>query len=175
MGLAVTGYSHLTAVGFHDKDPELNEGEEGGPESFCYYENHTEAYAYDSFPLSFIGIPVLRQRDGIVFGGCYAHTEATTSYRFAAGSYGGYNRWRERLQAKYNPDRKESEPFFELIWFADNEGTISSLAAQNLLADFEAYGPDVELGTYGNSYGGPFDDFHKACKLAAEDGLIRFS
>jgi hypothetical protein len=168
MGLDVTAYSHLAAVGFHEKDPELNEGEPGGPKDWCYYDNHVTALAYEAFPLSFLAIPILEQRDGLLLGGCYATTEATQIHCFRAGSYGGYSQWRSALQDKYNPDRKEIEPFFELIWFADNEGTIGSLAAQNLLADFENCGPDL------GDLGAPFDDFHKACRLAAEDGLISF-
>jgi hypothetical protein len=177
MGLDITSYSHLAAVGFHEKNPELNEGEPGGPKDWCFYDNHVTAMAYDAFPLSFLGLPVLERRqsggEGLLLGGCYETTDDTVTFGFRAGSYGGYNQWRARLQEKYNPDRKETEPFFELIWFADNEGTIGSLAAQNLLADFEAYGPDAELGSV-NRYDGPFYQFHKACKIAAEDGLIRF-
>jgi len=109
----------------------------------------------------------------MLLGGCYETTGDTVTFGFRAGSYGGYGNWRSRLREKYNPDLKETEPFFELIWFADNEGTIGSLAAQNLLADFEAYGPDAELGS-ADPFGGPFDAFHKACRLAAADGLISF-
>lgn len=174
MGLDITAYSNLKAVGQHEKDPELNDGEPGSLTSWCYYDNHVSAYVYDSFPLSFLAVPILERRDDLLIGGCYEITEATQTHGFRAGSYGGYGRWREQLQEKYNPDRKETEPFFELIWFADNAGTIGSLAAQNLLADFEAYGPDHELGALDDPYNGPFADFHKACKLAAEDGLIAF-
>lgn len=180
MGLDITAYSHLKAIGDHEKDPTRNEGEPCGPEDWCYYENHVTAMAYDAFPLSFLGLPVLRTKTasdgtGMLYGGCYEITEDTVTHSFRAGSYSGYGRWRAALQEKYNPDRKETEPFFELIWFADNEGTIGPLAAQNLLADFEAYGPDFELGDpNGDWSGGPFDDFHKACRLAAADGLIDF-
>lgn len=174
MGLDITAYSHLKAVGFHEKDPERNEGEPGGPKDWCFYENHVTALAYDAFPQSFLAIPVLEHRDGMLLGGCYEITEDTVTYGFHAGSYGGYSQWRSALQMKYNPDRKETEPFYELIWFADNEGTIGPLAAQNLLADFETYGPDLELGAAYQGWGGPFDSFHKACRLAAADGLISF-
>lgn len=170
MGLDVTAYSKLTHVGEHEKDPALNEGEPGGVDDWCYYGGHVQAFAYDCFPQSFRGIPVLGRRGEFVLGGCYATTEETKTHWFGM-PYGSYNRWREDLKTQFNPEREPEKPFYELIWFADNEGTIGPEAARDLLADFRAHaaqyvGDDYSAGRYG--------DWTRACELAADDGLIDF-
>jgi len=79
---------------------------------------------------------------------------------FCAGSYGGYNGWRERLFSLVNDGNiqeywdksndliekyleinllNESEPFFELINFSDCEGVIGPEVSNKLHIDFETY------------------------------------
>lgn len=171
MGLDITAYSKLKPVGKHAKDPALNEGEPGGVDDWCYYDNHVQAMAYDEFPQSFRGIPVLGQYKNFLVGGCFATTPETKTYGFRAGSYGGYNAWRENLQQQFNPSRDPEGPFYELIWFADNEGDIGPEAAKDLLADFEAHRAYYEPYYEGHD---PYDDWMKACELAADEGLIDF-
>jgi hypothetical protein len=175
MGLDITAYSNLKHLGRHVKDPALNEGESGGVDDWCYYDNHVSAFAYDSFPQSFRGLPVVGERTGadyrFIDAGCFEVTDATETHAFRAGSYSGYSRWRQNLQDQFNPDRAPGGPFFELIWFADNEGSIGPDAARDLLADFREhearYQPFYEQGdTYG--------DWVRACDLAASGGLIHF-
>ncbi len=171
MGLSVTAYSKLKHVGKHAKDPELNEGEPGGVDDWCYYDDHVQAFAYDSFPQSFRGTPIIDQREGFIFGGCYATTSETKTHGFDH-SYGGYNRWRENLQRQFNPDREPEAPFYELIWFADNEGTIGPEAAKDLLADFKAHAEQYEAE---DGYAAQrYQDWTRACELAADGGLISF-
>lgn len=175
MGLDITAYSKLQAVGKHMKDPALNEGEPGGVDDWCYYEDHVTAFAYDSFPASFRGIPVLGKSTGMgeqfLDGGCYAMTDDTATHRFTAGPYSGYNRWRSNLQDQFNPDRDPESPFYELIWFADNEGCIGPDAARDLLADFrERQAVYVSPPGWESKY----RDWTRACELAADSGLISF-
>lgn len=163
MGLDITAYSRLTAVGKHVED-------------WCEEDDHVHAFSYDSFPQSFRGIPILGTDyfpDGSAFleGGCYAVTDNTETHGFRAGSYGGYNVWRANLQEQFNPDRHPDGPFYELIWFADSEGTIGPEAARDLLADFqELADPDVVPAGWPNR----FSDWTRAFELAAADGLVRF-
>lgn len=164
MGLDITAYSRLTAVGKH-------------VEEWCEDEDHVHAFSYDDFAQSFRGIPILstgKFGDGSTFleGGCYAVTDDTKRHGFRAGSYGGYNRWRSNLQAQFNPDRDPEGPFYELIWFADNEGTIGPEAARDLLADFREHAATYVLPSLWPSelYG----DWTRACELAADAGLIGF-
>jgi hypothetical protein len=143
MGLDITAYSQLERIGLHEKDRDLNEGEPGGLNDYCYNDGHVNAYAYDSFPQSFRGLEVLSIRDypGARFmeGGCYGITPKTEAHAFRAGSYAGYNAWREDLQKQFNPSRNPDGPFYELIWFADNEGCIGPDAARDLLTDFREH------------------------------------
>jgi hypothetical protein len=176
MGLDITAYSRLTAVGQHLKDPAKNEGEPGGLNDWCYYDNHVQAFAYDCFPASFRGIPVLRtdvrSGTGFLHGGCYATTEATETHDFRAGSYGGYNAWRDDLREQFNPDQSPDGPFYELIWFADNEGCIGELAAADLLADFREHARTyVAPEGWGRQ---KYEDWTRAFELAADGGLVRF-
>lgn len=173
MGLDITAYSNLKHIGKHEIDPALNEGEPG---PHCYYENHVDAFAYDTFPQSFRGIPVLDKESsngqGFLIGGCFEISEATETHGFRAGSYGGYNEWRRHLQERFNPNRDPQRPFYELIWFADNEGSIGPEAAQDLLADFlehdGLFAPDDEWMRR------KYQDWTRAFVLAANSGLVRF-
>jgi len=191
MGLDITAYSHLKAVGKHEKDPALNEGEPGGLDDWCYYDNHVQAFAYDSFPASFRGIPILStstgRRPGFLEGGCYEITDKTETHAFQAGSYGGYNHWRADLARQFNPapmtyDRgpmmaepDPDKPFYELIWFADNEGCIGELAAAELLADFRAHADRYDAGSDNPTYmRAKYNDWMRAFELAADGGLVRF-
>ena len=178
MGLDITAYSHLEHVGKHTKDPTRNEGEPGGLDDSCYYAEHVEAYAYDSFPQSFRGIPVLgtsgQGSEKFLVGGCYAITEKTETHGFRAGSYGGYGVWRADLQKQFNPNRDPDGPFYELIWFADNEGTIGPDAAADLLADFREHAEQYKPGEHKDYFAAKYADWTRACELAADYGLIDF-
>jgi hypothetical protein len=191
MGLDITAYSHMIHVGKHEKDRALNEGEPGGLDDWCYYENHAQAFAYDSFPRSFRGIPILSTRTiggnaKFLEGGCFEVTDKTETHEFRAGSYGGYGHWRQDLARQFNPapilglregmqQPDPDLPFYELIWFADNEGSIGPEAAADLLADFQEhadrYDPaDDQLGYMRRKY----VDWTRAFELAAQDGLVHF-
>lgn len=178
MGLDVTAYSHLKHVGQHEKDPALNEGEPGGIHDWCYYDNHVQAFAYDSFPQSFRGIPVLgtKQAGSASFfeGGCYERTSGTETHGFRAGSYSGYNLWRADLQRQFNPGTDPESPFYELIWFADNEGSIGPEAARDLLVDFEQHADSYQPAQYEDYFREKYADWTRAFRLAATSGLVRF-
>lgn len=193
MGLDITAYSHLKHTGLHVKDPELNEGEPGGLNDFCYYENHVDVYAYDSFPDSFRGLPVLATvthgSSAFLTSGCFETTSETETHGFRAGSYGGYGQWRQDLARQFNSAPLSIDgggprmakpapelPFYELIWFADNEGCIGPDAARDLLADFREhagrYAPPTDHG--GTYWRDRYADWTRAFELAADGGLVRF-
>lgn len=193
MGLDITAYSRLKHVGMHEKDPELNEGEPGGVDDWCYYDGHVQAFAYDCFPQSYRGIPVIGKKGEFVLGGCYETTPETETIAFQAGSYGGYSAWRSDLAAQFNPapitldlgrpvmaEPDPALPFYELIWFADNEGSIGPEAAADLLADFRECAaaryvmPDPSEGAWRKDGNTRYQLWTRACELAADGGLIRF-
>ncbi|HEU4540397.1 MAG TPA: hypothetical protein VFR23_04660 [Jiangellaceae bacterium] len=166
MGLDITAYSRLKHIGRHTED-------------WCEdYENHVMAFAYDDFPLSFRGIPVLgtTQHGAVTFldAGCFEITEETERHAFRAGSYSGYNRWRADLQRQFNHATEPDRPFYELIWFADNEGSIGPDAAKDLLADFREHAAAYDPGEYADYFREKYQDWTRACELAADSGLIRF-
>jgi hypothetical protein len=170
MGLDITAYSRLKHVGKHAEDwcDLLDENDE---------RLHVQAFAYDDFPQSFRGIPDLGRRafgggSAFIIGGCFEFTPETQEHRFRAGSYSGYNHWRADLQAQFNPGRDPSMPFFELIWFADNEGSIGPEAAADLLADFREHAGRYTPPQYYTAK--TYDDWTRAFELAADGGLVRF-
>lgn len=173
MGLDITAYSRLEYVGAHEINPENNEGETG---PWCYNDDHIQAVAYDAFPQSFRGIPELSKltvgTDAFLFGGCFKLTEQTQIHGFRAGSYMGYGMWRDDLRRQFNPNTEPDNPFYELIWFADNEGCIGALAAAELLADFrankDAYVPIADWARE------KYEDWTRAFELAADGGLVNF-
>jgi len=182
VGLDITAYSRLKHLGQHEPD-NSDEGCEYDPKT--YDRVHIQAYAYDDFPQSFRGIPVLgteASNSGHIFleGGCYELTAETETHAFRAGSYGGYNRWRADLARQFNPGPPHAEngPFFELVWFADNEGSIGPEAAKDLLEDFRAYedryAPDVADAWWRDGYVARYRDWMRAFELAADGGLVDF-
>jgi hypothetical protein len=107
-----------------------------------------------------------------LLGGCFERTADTETRAFRAGSYSGYNLWRADLQAQFNPQCAPERPFYELIFFADNEGVIGPEAAADLLKDFEDHGTSYQ--TVHANWRGVYDDFTEAFRLAADDGLVDF-
>lgn len=185
MGLDITAYSNLTYVGHH----EVEKPEDNGICHLRYDADdnrfHLPAYAYDSFPHALLGLPEVKASPypDIVSAGCFAVGEKTESHEFRAGSYTGYNLWRRDLADRFNPYRDGGQPspegpFYELIWFADNEGTICELAATNLLAEFREHEATYRVAHAGTEMGEYFvqkyADWMRACELAADGGLIDF-
>lgn len=109
--------------------------------------------------------------------GVYAFAQA---HSFRAGSYGGYNAWRDELarvmhgrSAEELWDGKVAGPFIELITFADNEGIIGPQVAAKLAKDFadhqakaEQVGDDYFLAKY--------NAWRLAFELAADGGAVNF-
>ena len=119
---------------------------------------------------------------------------------FAAGSYSGYNEWRELLSfvaldvapevVWENVDEYAGKPFVELIHMADSEGAIGPVTSRKLAADFEGLRGSVEqklreviekCGLHGwfdeqsiqwwlKKYG----EWHKAFVLASDGGFVDF-
>ncbi len=85
------------------------------------------------------------QADGLK-GGWY---EAEEVFSFRAGSYSGYNEWREQLcrmalnvdpeDIWNNPESFKDKPFYYLINFGDNEGIIGPKTSAKLLEDFRDF------------------------------------
>lgn len=187
MGLDVTAYSHLTYVG-HCPD---RDEDEHGYDPHTYDRRHVEAYAYDCFPHALLGIPGVRPMSGsdgskFLTGGCFAVTDKTETHS-TGRSYGGYSRWRTDLATRFNPygpgegtgrsgdySAPAAEgPFYELLWFADNEGTLGQVAATSLLGNFRQF--ELEYAATHDEWDvAYYRDWLRCCELAADGGLIDF-
>jgi hypothetical protein len=102
---------------------------------------------------------------------------------FRAGSYGGYNAWRNNLcrlargmDARQFWDlspAEQSGPFAELIHFSDCEGIIGPRTAAKLAADFDAWAERAEkaLDEWDRRI---YQNFRQAFHTAAAGGVVRF-
>ena len=128
--------------------------------------------------------------DGLDAEKCY---EAVESEHCASFSYGGYSVWRDRLAelAGYEPVR-DSEygmeyaagawastggPFWELINFADNEGTIGGEVCTKLVKDFAEYDERAKAvdDLYHPSYFyEKYSQVRRAFELGARSGAVDF-
>jgi hypothetical protein len=164
MGLDITAYGHADITPEH----EVTDACWDAP-------RHVRAFVYKGFE---------RSLRGLVADRCY--TVSGFSIDFRAGSYGGYNQWRQELcraALGVSPETVWSDvgsfqdaPFFELIHFADNEGTIGPEAAADLAEDFRSMAVKVRPlleGPDGYS-AAKYDDWTAAFELAAKDGLVVF-
>lgn len=116
--------------------------------------------------------------EGIPPAGVYSFAE---EFGLRAGSYGGYNRWREWLAegVGHNIDEVHKGiitegPFVELINFSDCEGYIGPIVAAKLHADFVAHRAkftgNVDDGWFPEAY----DKWMQAFEIAADGGLVSF-
>lgn len=115
-----------------------------------------------------------------------------SQFQFRAGSYSGYNAWRNELAklagyrptAHMNHDKAEQRydltvwllkkgPFWELIDFSDSDGVIGPQSCKRIYADFvqfkdaAARHPDQEFRT-------SYDNWFKAFAKCANNGALIF-
>ena len=109
------------------------------------------------------------------------------SYRFCAGSYSGYNKFREALSVGIlgstpqevwnNPEKYQGLPFVELIDYSDCEGFFDSEFSKKLFKDFESN--EEKFKAYCESLGVNFYfqrylDFKRGFELASDGGVLVF-
>ncbi|WP_155420373.1 hypothetical protein [Burkholderia cepacia] len=168
-GLDVTAYSGLKRVEF----PTLSS--DGEPQG----KNQVILSPVD-FPERFRGL-----ESGKVY-------QFDSSFDFRAGSYSGYNAWRNELAklAGYQPSastrnnvvesrydetvwKLDHGPFWELINFSDAEGVIGPEVCRKVYRDFVQYrdqAAKVPDAYFYESYG----DWMKAFEMCADNGAIVF-
>lgn len=171
MGLDITAYKALTKV----ENPKLDS--DGRPEN---YNEETSFYANPDFP---------GRMEGIEENTVYRYVDA---HGFRAGSYGGYNGWRNELAklAGYPVGAyrefgrayesyaagawKASEgPFYELINFSDCEGTIGPVVAAKLAKDFAEF--QAKADEHPEDYfRHKYNEWRKAFEMAADNGAVDF-
>lgn len=148
-------------------------GRDGSDEYDGYDDNLVSAYQNGDFPDQFDYL-----KDG------WYRVDGET-FRFRAGSYGGYGAWRRSLCAQAlgvdveeiwdNPEAFKGRPFFELINFSDCEGTIGPVTSAKLAKDFKDYeGKIFTGGGRIDFYLETYHDFAKAFALASDGGFVDF-
>jgi hypothetical protein len=175
MGLDITAFSRVTKL-----DVELDENDE--PVNEAVYEDGIRAYVMGE----------RGQHDHLEDRKFYSYEDA---FGFRAGSYSGYNGWREMLAklAGYPLTPIEtfcgktfshaaacwngaSGAFCELIDFPDNEGVIGPLTSAKLAKDFAEFDERArtfDAGGDGWSYK-QYCNWRKAFEFASDGGMVVF-
>jgi hypothetical protein len=184
MGLDITAYSKLTKLDcVYDADGEPIDPATRKP---LDWHDYTRVYINPDFP---------GRADEFEHKACYAYDE---SHGFRAGSYGGYNDWRERLATLaeypaveyervpgYEPSKQlrrdaaawqglcEGMPFVELVNFSDCEGTIGTAVSKKLAQDFAEWDERAKAIDDTRFYE-RYCEWRKAFELAADSGAVHF-
>lgn len=171
MGLHVTAYSTARVL---PVSPDRQYGDSGGlVKAFAYagFERSTRGLADHDVPGNDERFIAVRDYD----------TSGATTLDWSS-SYGNYGRFREHLaglagyvpkDAWDSPSVFRHRPFFELVHFADNEGSIGSEAAADLAADFRGHSALSHEADPG--WSSLFGQWTAGLELAARGGLIHFS
>ena len=170
MGLDITAYRQLQPA------PQAELDSDGFPvdyDNFHHFSENIIEWTEKNWP----------GRTAGVAPGVYCAAE---SDRFRAGSYSGYNWFRNHL-AKFAHgkdaedlwDGEQTGPFVELINFADNEGVIGPIVSAKLaqdFAEFEPKAPDyaASIGVDGDYWLSSFTCWKRAFELAADGGAVDF-
>lgn len=183
MGLDITAYGKLTKIDVvFDAD-----GEPIDPVTRECVDYDLHAYLNPDFP---------GRADDIEDRAVY---RAEGSMGFRAGSYGGYNCWREDLaklagypaipvdrhgsgntQMRHDGGAFDAScgPFWEAICFSDCEGVMGSAVSAKLAKDFSEW--DERAKQYGESlsqqnwFYAKYQEWRKAYEMAADGGAVEF-
>lgn len=170
MGLDITAYAHLTPA------PHAELDSDGSPVDWLQHWHLTQTHI-DGTEKNFPGRTI-----GIAPPGVYSFSNVL---RFRAGSYSGYNAWRNALArvAGYGsadavwkaPDEFAGRPFVELIEFSDCEGVIGPIVAAKLAKDFA----DNAIKAQGSEAFDVFDLqlyalWRRAFEMASDGGAVDF-
>lgn len=161
MGLDATAYSTATLLEPHERTDDC-------------WDEHRRAYIIDP--------DFHRSLRGLVSDRCYAVEGSRVR---VSNSYGGHGHLRRELARVFlgvepeavwrAPDDYADRPFFELIHFADNEGTIGPEAAADLAADFAAGREQFRAEVEDHWNRAKYDEWAAAFTIAAHHGLVDFS
>lgn len=147
---------------------------------------------YDNFMHVYVNPDYPERAADLVDRGIY--TSGTDSVGFRAGSYGGYNAWREELAqlagypaapyTYYSTTQMRHDagawaatagPFWELINFSDCDGAIGPAASAKLARDFAEWDDRAKAkdGPESTFYA-RYTQWRSAFEMAADSGLVSF-
>lgn len=157
MGLDITAFRNLQLA---DPSEAFEDGE------LVWDGNYVQVYANDDFP---------GHHDPLQNRAAYTYED---SFSFRAGSYSGYNAWRNELAvlAGFGSDRGAWKathgPFWELINYSDCEGTIGSVISQKLARDFAEYQENANQRD--DWFQARYADWRRAFEMASDNGAVDF-
>ena len=167
MGLDITAYKRMKKV--------------GTAESWDEYEDKFDW----STTFYFSGQPnkcYTEKAHGVDENSVYEYEDC---FGFYAGSYSGYNQWRNWLSETFigisahdvwnNAEKYEESPFYHLVNFSDCEGTIGTEVSANLSIDFAAHQDEVDALDCEEWLKEKYTSWRKAFEMAADGGCINFS
>jgi hypothetical protein len=180
MGLDITAYEFATPLPAHERG------------DACWdNEGHRPTYVYAGMEHSFRGIEITGYDDNneFAYGPCMRTSGEIVG--FHAGSYSGHSghtRFRNALcQAVLkveppvvwaSPASYADKPFYELINFADNEGTIGPEVCADLARDFVEHRQQFEESVASSPDATwlrqKYDDWQRAFQLTAGHGIVDF-
>lgn len=156
MGLDITAYKNLIKIENpqRDGDGELIDYDE------AFEPGASAKWSESAFP---------GRAEGLDISCVYQYQDA---FDFRAGSYSGYNRWRDQLE-----EFGQGRAFQELINFADNEGVIGPVVSKKLACDFQALEPAARF--YAENINSEwfieqYLNWKKAFEMASENGAVEF-
>lgn len=171
MGLDVTAYSQLQYI------ETIEDGEEW--EDRYYFKR--DELGYKTFHARHWESAYADRAAPIVEGGVYRINGK--EFDFRAGSYGGYNDWREVLSMMVhgvmprtiweNTGAYKGTPFFELINFSDCEGILGAAVCAKLAADFAQYQGRADT-SHDEWWLRKYGEWRKAFEIAADGGCVEF-
>lgn len=176
MGLDITAYRSINRLdAVYDEDGEPIDPTTREPLDYAF-----KAYINSDFP---------GRADELVNHAVY---NAEDSVHLHAGSYGGYNAWREWLaqMAGYALGKYEqyggiresycvpcwngaTGPFSELINFSDCEGVIGCAVSTKLAADFAEFQAKADASDK-DLFRAKYAEWRSAFELAANNGAVQF-
>jgi hypothetical protein len=182
MGLDITAYKGIEKVDcvFDEDGQPLNPITR---EALDYGDDYvTQAFINSDYP---------ERAEGVVHKGVY---RAKDSMGFRAGSYSGYNGWREDLaklagypataftaygRTTHRHDAgawaASEGPFWELICFSDCEGVIGPVVSAKLARDFAEWDERAKAYSEGPSwFYERFQEWRAAFEMAADSGMVNF-
>jgi hypothetical protein len=190
MGLDITAYNALTRESDVTYDHEEGVFRDRATGEDLGYDSYVRFWDNKDFP---------GRIEGVDPDVVYSYSQY---FSFRAGSYGGYNVWRDALaelagypateyETSYKGRQKSCAaacwdveggnlkgPFSELINFSDAEGTIGPVVAAKLAKDFEVFLPIAQEKWEGNAdfhhYYQRYLDWKHAFELAADNGAVVF-
>lgn len=167
MGLDITAYRQLSKV----ESPEVDEG--GEPVNWRT-EHKIRSGDIDGTEESWPG------RTAGLSPGIYTYAD---SFWLRAGSYSGYNAWRDELaqRAGYVSARHvwattPAGPFVELIDFTDCDGIIGPVVSAKLAKDFAEHEAAIEAASNDPDswFMDKYREWRRAFEMAADGGAVDF-